>query len=236
MNENSHTSTSEELLRATAEYLRRLPKVPATAELIRKIDAQLSEGAELLRNKSWAEAREGVVVTPTGLVLFSVRVEGDSISVLAPISSRLAPTQLCEFGSDEVGPYDEVEYRSGSVDFVKMFDVARMKILHKGISLDLRPAKFPSGHSIYMEQSLEHARACEGIRASEPSKGSNMAEGQKSEADNKGFKRGFFCAVAVLLREEGAATTAVKSLFSQCGSPLDADAEDIALFKEHGLM
>ena len=63
-----------------------------------------------------------------------------------------------------------------------------------------------------------------------------MADGQASEAESRGFKRGYFCAVAVLLREEGAATTAVKSLFSQCGSPLDADAEDIALFKEYGLM
>ncbi|WP_043003069.1 hypothetical protein [Comamonas testosteroni] len=63
-----------------------------------------------------------------------------------------------------------------------------------------------------------------------------MADGQASEAEKKGFKRGYFCAVAVLLREEGSASTEVKSLFAQGGSPLDADAEDIALFKEHGLM
>lgn len=63
-----------------------------------------------------------------------------------------------------------------------------------------------------------------------------MTNGQPSEAEKKGFKRGYFCAVAVLLKEEGSASTQVKSLFVQGGSPLDADAEDIALFKEHGLM
>lgn len=52
----------------------------------------------------------------------------------------------------------------------------------------------------------------------------------------KEFARGYFCAVAVLLREEGCATSAVKSLFQQGGSTEYADPSDIALFVQHGLM
>lgn len=49
------------------------------------------------------------------------------------------------------------------------------------------------------------------------------------------FTRGYFCAVAVALREHGD-TTVVRSMFSQGGDPLRADTNDIALFREHGLM
>lgn len=53
------------------------------------------------------------------------------------------------------------------------------------------------------------------------------------------FERGFFCAVAVLLRESGVATTDVRNLFASGGGVLgaaQADPEDRALFIEHGLM
>ena len=49
------------------------------------------------------------------------------------------------------------------------------------------------------------------------------------------WARGYYCAVAVLLREEGQATTAVQSLYNQGGGCAFADAEDIALFEQHGL-
>ena len=50
------------------------------------------------------------------------------------------------------------------------------------------------------------------------------------------FTRGYFCAVALLLREEGCVSSEVRSLFNQGGSPLKADAADLALFAEHGLI
>lgn len=48
--------------------------------------------------------------------------------------------------------------------------------------------------------------------------------------------RGYYCAVAVLLRESGAVTPDVQSLFDAGGGQEYADAEDIALFREYGLM
>ncbi len=47
--------------------------------------------------------------------------------------------------------------------------------------------------------------------------------------------RGYYCAVAVLLREQGHASTEVRSLYEQGGKPQGADPEDAALFAEHGL-
>jgi hypothetical protein len=49
------------------------------------------------------------------------------------------------------------------------------------------------------------------------------------------FERGYFCAVAVALREDGPVTT-VRSMFSQGGDANKADPFDIDLFVEHGLM
>ena len=51
--------------------------------------------------------------------------------------------------------------------------------------------------------------------------------------------RGYFCAVAILLREtcaEGAANTEAVSLFKNGGPWHDADAEDIEPFQRHGLI
>lgn len=53
---------------------------------------------------------------------------------------------------------------------------------------------------------------------------------------NREWQRGYYCAVATLLREEGLATTAVRSLYAQGGGTKFADAEDIALFAQHGLV
>lgn len=50
------------------------------------------------------------------------------------------------------------------------------------------------------------------------------------------FSRGYYCAVAVLLREVGVVTTDVRNLFQQGGNPLLADSDDVALFRQHGLI
>lgn len=49
------------------------------------------------------------------------------------------------------------------------------------------------------------------------------------------FARGFFCAVAVLLRSHGMSTEA-RELFELGGDPAKADPSDIETFIEHGLM
>ena len=50
------------------------------------------------------------------------------------------------------------------------------------------------------------------------------------------FRRGYYCAVATLLREIGHPSAEVQSLFRQGGSPLGAAASDLALFAQHGLI
>ncbi len=51
-----------------------------------------------------------------------------------------------------------------------------------------------------------------------------------------GWSRGYFCAVAALLREEGCVTAGVQSLFAQGGDAKLADPDDIELFRQHGMM
>lgn len=62
-----------------------------------------------------------------------------------------------------------------------------------------------------------------------------MAHPTTAQAKND-FSRGYFCAVATLLRMEGAANTYVSDLFRCGGNPEQADEEDKQLFREHGLM
>lgn len=62
----------------------------------------------------------------------------------------------------------------------------------------------------------------------------NAVAGSAGNQDD--FSRGYYCAVAVLLREWGDVNTDVRSLFSQGGDPTKADLCDQELFREHGLM
>lgn len=64
--------------------------------------------------------------------------------------------------------------------------------------------------------------------------GLNKKEVEKLSSES--FKRGYFCAVAVLLREEGCVSAEVRNLFDQGGDPKYADTIDQDLFKEHGLI
>jgi hypothetical protein len=50
------------------------------------------------------------------------------------------------------------------------------------------------------------------------------------------WSRGYYCAVAILLREAGCVTPEVRALFDQGGGAERADAADIDLFREHGLL
>lgn len=79
-----------DLLQKTAAYLKRLPVVPLTQELIRKIDAHLTdpsvaaarreaEAAELLASKRVAQW-----VSPAGQVLYKAVVEGGQVTFQVP--------------------------------------------------------------------------------------------------------------------------------------------------------
>lgn len=48
--------------------------------------------------------------------------------------------------------------------------------------------------------------------------------------------RGYFSAVAALLRLEGGVTPAVRTLFAAGGDPTKAESDDVTLFREHGLL
>ena len=63
-----------------------------------------------------------------------------------------------------------------------------------------------------------------------------MSKQAHRAAINHDFERGYYRAVAVLLREEGCVTTHVMSLFGQGGDVRHADGEDIELFRAHGLV
>ncbi|MBA9846746.1 hypothetical protein [Ralstonia pickettii] len=48
--------------------------------------------------------------------------------------------------------------------------------------------------------------------------------------------RGYFSAVAALLRLEGRVTPAVRTLFAAGGDPTKAESDDVTLFRAHGLL
>lgn len=62
-----------------------------------------------------------------------------------------------------------------------------------------------------------------------------LARELEREVDHR-WRNGYFCAVAVLLREEGSESQVVRSLFGQGGSTEGIDAGELALFREHGLI
>lgn len=47
--------------------------------------------------------------------------------------------------------------------------------------------------------------------------------------------RGYYCAVAVLLRETGCVTAEIRNLYEQGGDASQADPHDTELFAHHGL-
>lgn len=49
------------------------------------------------------------------------------------------------------------------------------------------------------------------------------------------WRRGYYCAVAALLREAGCVTPDVRMLYAAGGNAADADPQDAEVFTEHGL-
>ena len=101
------TLATLDLLQKTTDYLKRLPIVPVTRELIREIDAHLAdprivaarieaEQVKLLESK-----RVSRWLTPGGQVRFDVLVEGAKFTIRVPVL-RLAPgkedTRMAEMG------------------------------------------------------------------------------------------------------------------------------------------
>ena len=50
------------------------------------------------------------------------------------------------------------------------------------------------------------------------------------------FNRGYFCAIAKLIKIEGLVSAAAKELFSAGENPARADDDDFEVFVEHGLL
>jgi hypothetical protein len=65
---------------------------------------------------------------------------------------------------------------------------------------------------------------------------SRKAVAISTPAADTGFRGGYFCAVAALLRQEDGATGAVRSLLRQGGTPEGIEVYALALIREHGLM
>lgn len=62
------------------------------------------------------------------------------------------------------------------------------------------------------------------------------ARSTRTRSTDGGWSRGYFCAVAILLHEEGCASEVVRSLFRQGGCTDGIEESDAALFRAHGLM
>ena len=50
------------------------------------------------------------------------------------------------------------------------------------------------------------------------------------------FNRGYFCAIAKLVKIEGLVSAAAKELFNAGENPARADDDDFEVFVEHGLL
>ena len=50
------------------------------------------------------------------------------------------------------------------------------------------------------------------------------------------FNRGYFCAIAKLVKIEGLVSAAAKELFNAGENPASADDDDFEIFVEHGLL
>ncbi|HIH2744994.1 TPA: DNA translocase FtsK [Burkholderia lata] len=69
-----------------------------------------------------------------------------------------------------------------------------------------------------------------------PSTPARQIRSSRKRSGDAGWSRGYYCAVAMLLHEEGGASEVVRSLFRQGGSTDGIDESDAALFRAHGLM
>lgn len=96
-----------ELLAEASDYLRRLPHVPATRELINKIEAhQIDTGAMTatrIAKQIEAEAQSRVVglYTPAGLPLMEVEVQGNTVRLkIGPEPARATALRRLEQGQE----------------------------------------------------------------------------------------------------------------------------------------
>ena len=85
------TLESLDLLQQTVDYLRRMPVVPVTRDLIRQIDAHLADpGVRAARREAeaadlLASRRTGGMFTPAGQHAYLLVVEGSKATITVPI-------------------------------------------------------------------------------------------------------------------------------------------------------
>lgn len=103
------TDMSDELLQAntllaqTLAYLERLPGIPATVEMARKIKSHLDDPqqAQATRVAQYLDqqnkVRHALVSNPSGIVLFQVRLERDQLSIhTPPLAGQFPPSMRNE--------------------------------------------------------------------------------------------------------------------------------------------
>ncbi|RKL23997.1 hypothetical protein BFJ63_vAg13959 [Fusarium oxysporum f. sp. narcissi] len=172
MQATSSTDPSLALLEETAAYLRRLPLVPSTQELIRKIEAHLASPSRQAAAIAALEpiAWEGQVTTVAGTVLFSVSVENGQASLLAPVTrprehgiraqQAVRRPFLPTAGSSH--PDDPMEtFQGPPLDAMQAeaeLDRARLLRLHMGVTVELKPSRFPSSHALLVEESRSNIK------------------------------------------------------------------------------
>lgn len=173
MQSTPSTDASLALLRETVAYLRRLPVVPSTVELIRKIEVHLDSPISKevsTPTLSSSTPVEGLVTTAFGLVLFSVHVENGQASVLAPVTRRRDqdsrvedaiaghfPTDPAPYNGDD--PMEDFPDRGiRAIDVDAAMDRTRLQRLHMGVTVDLVPSKFPSTHALLVEESQSNVK------------------------------------------------------------------------------
>lgn len=152
--------SSDEMLREVAAYLRRLPLVPETASMIRRVEAHLAVGqaqpGDAVKRDAQA-AREASYCTLTGALLLSVRVEGDAVSVVVPRYSDVHREDAPNDASPSSGNLDDEDVADDSAPrgvVVSVLDFAALRFLQGGPVLRLEPAGFPSGHVELVEKVL----------------------------------------------------------------------------------
>lgn len=169
MQATSSTEPSLALLSETVAYLRRLPVVPSTQELIRKIEAHL--GSPISQEVTPAPtALEGQVTTSAGTVLFSILVENGQATLLAPVTRRreqdareqrpasrhLSPAAPLAQPGEPFGDFHDRPIDAMQVE--EELDRARLLRLHLGVTVELEPSGFPSTHSILVEESQSNIK------------------------------------------------------------------------------
>lgn len=157
--EQTHDDAALKLLQEAAQYLRRLPLVPTTVELVRKIEGYLNDPATAEKHESLS-MMEASVVNPVGLVKLSARLHGNSLSLIAPIWQKECQpkrSRILEAAWALESDDDEVRFQAPDLEqsiYAAEMDEATLTMLQRGVTMQLQPAQYPSNHESILQENL----------------------------------------------------------------------------------